>query len=238
MTSISWATSGAYNCFQSISDCFLTKTYCTLHYTFLFLFLQGNYISVGANSGKIQIWDCTTCRVVRELQGHESRVGTMAWSSTLLASGSRDRNIYLQDIRVRGSANNSNSNSSSNNSNNSSNSIYNMSMSRSRDSYIAEESAHNFVSEIALARTTMDFAAGPRLNRQSSNDYAMNVSPSPGAQGSPFRPPAMAAGLSPPPAATSPLASLSVVRQLSGHKQEVCGLKWSFDEKMLASGYH
>lgn len=152
----------------------------------------------------------------------------MAWSSTLLASGSRDRNIYLQDIRVRGSANSSNSNSSSNNSN------YNMSISRSRDSYIAEESAHNFVSDIAFSRTSMYPSAGPRLNTESSNDYTMNVSP--GAQISPLRP-TMAAGLSPPPAATSPLASLSVVRQLSGHKQEVCGLKWSFDEKMLASGY-
>jgi WD40 repeat protein len=27
-----------------------------------------------------------------------------------------------------------------------------------------------------------------------------------------------------------------VVAELSAHKQEVCGLKWSFDERMLASG--
>lgn len=27
-----------------------------------------------------------------------------------------------------------------------------------------------------------------------------------------------------------------VIQQLSSHKQEVCGLKWSFDERMLASG--
>eukprot|EP01032_Pedospumella_encystans_P031952 gene31952-36074_t len=33
-------------------------------------------------------------------------------------------------------------------------------------------------------------------------------------------------------AATDPC----VVRELCAHKQEVCGLKWSFDEKMLASG--
>lgn len=38
--------------------------------------------------------------------------------------------------------------------------------------------------------------------------------------------------------ASAPLVSLSdcVVRELSAHKQEVCGLKWSFDEKQLASG--
>jgi WD40 repeat protein len=76
--------------------------------------LSGNQISVGTNSGKIQIWDSSTCKVIRELYGHESRVGTMAWNSTLLASGSRDRNIYLQDIRVRSySYNNHTSNTTS-----------------------------------------------------------------------------------------------------------------------------
>lgn len=30
--------------------------------------------------------------------------------------------------------------------------------------------------------------------------------------------------------------SSGVVKELRGHRQEVCGLKWSFDEKMLASG--
>jgi hypothetical protein len=39
---------------------------------------------------------------VRELAAHTSRVGTITWNSALLASGSRDRNIYLHDIRLRG----------------------------------------------------------------------------------------------------------------------------------------
>lgn len=63
---------------------------------------SGNHISVGMHSGKIEIWDSTTCTLVRRLQGHDSRVGTMAWNSNVLASGSKDRQIYLQDIRVRG----------------------------------------------------------------------------------------------------------------------------------------
>ena len=54
------------------------------------------------DSGKILIWDAAQCKLVREMAGHDNRVGTMAWNSTLLASGSRDRNILLQDIRVRG----------------------------------------------------------------------------------------------------------------------------------------
>ena len=216
VTSISWATSGKKtiptSAIISLTDEELTEND-----------LAGNFISVGANSGKIQIWDCTTCRVVRDLQGHESRVGTMAWSSTLLASGSRDRNIYLQDIRVRGSANNSNNNTSSN----SGNSVYNMTMSRSRDSYIEEEYAHNMVSEIAFSRTQMDSAV-PRISTQPSIDYTMS------GQSLPVGPAtAIGSPSSPAPASSS---SSSTVRQLSGHKQEVCGLKWSFDEKMLASG--
>jgi WD40 repeat protein len=35
---------------------------------------------------------------------------------------------------------------------------------------------------------------------------------------------------------SSPPTDPCVVRELCAHKQEVCGLKWSFDEKMLASG--
>lgn len=37
---------------------------------------------------------------VRTMEGHRGRVGTMAWSSHLLSSGSRDRAILQRDIRV------------------------------------------------------------------------------------------------------------------------------------------
>jgi cell division cycle 20-like protein 1 (cofactor of APC complex) len=33
--------------------------------------------------------------------GHSARVGTLAWSGPILASGSRDRLIYLRDVRVQ-----------------------------------------------------------------------------------------------------------------------------------------
>lgn len=186
---------------------------------------------MGANSGKIQIWDSATCRVIRDLEGHESRVGTMAWSSTLLASGSRDRNIYLQDIRIRSSS----SGSSNNNANATSNSgSYgtpfgsSLGLSGSRDGFMmSEEYAHSLVTEIALAHTSnqRDGTSG-----QSGGGGGMGA----GSRG--FSSPA-AVPLSPSVAASAgPQLSLSVVRQLTGHKQEVCGLKWSFDEKMLASG--
>ena len=34
------------------------------------------------------------------MTGHRGRVGTMAWNSHLLSSGSRDRNILQRDIRA------------------------------------------------------------------------------------------------------------------------------------------
>lgn len=37
-------------------------------------------------------------------------------------------------------------------------------------------------------------------------------------------------------AAAATAAAVGVVSELRAHHQEVCGLKWSFDEKMLASG--
>ena len=38
------------------------------------------------------------------MHGHASRVGVLAWSSSLLASGSRDRTILTQDVRVKSNA--------------------------------------------------------------------------------------------------------------------------------------
>lgn len=107
---------------------------------------RGTYLSVGTNSGAVQIWDVAKVKMyapsqpqqphtsantrivpaahgvktehamrrravqpedndvlygrVRTMSGHRGRVGTMAWSSHLLSSGSRDRNILQRDIRA------------------------------------------------------------------------------------------------------------------------------------------
>jgi cell division cycle 20-like protein 1 (cofactor of APC complex) len=91
---------------------------------------HGRNLSVGTGSGEVQIWDAQRCKAVRTMVGHTARVGTMAWNSQTLATGSRDRMIFLRDVR----------------------------------------------------------------------------------------------------------SDSSTVRKLPGHRQEVCGLKWSFDEQQLASG--
>ncbi len=40
------------------------------------------------------------CKNVRTMGGHSARVGTMAWNAHCLASGSRDRSIFLRDVRA------------------------------------------------------------------------------------------------------------------------------------------
>ena len=61
---------------------------------------RGTYLAVGTNNGEVQIWDATKCKKVRGMTGHRTRVGTLAWSSSTLSSGSRDRNILQRDVRA------------------------------------------------------------------------------------------------------------------------------------------
>lgn len=60
---------------------------------------RGTYLAVGTNQGEVQIWDATKVRCIRTVEGHRSRVGTLAWNSHTLSSGSRDRNILQHDVR-------------------------------------------------------------------------------------------------------------------------------------------
>ena len=60
---------------------------------------RGGHVAVGTHNGDVQIWDVAKCKKTRSMGGHTARVGTMAWNAHLLASGSRDRMIYLRDVR-------------------------------------------------------------------------------------------------------------------------------------------
>ncbi|KAK4480280.1 hypothetical protein RD792_013348 [Penstemon davidsonii] len=61
---------------------------------------EGSYVSIGTNLGQVQIWDGTQCKRVRTMGGHQTRTGVLAWSSRILSSGSRDRDILQHDLRV------------------------------------------------------------------------------------------------------------------------------------------
>ncbi|KAK1869178.1 hypothetical protein I4F81_011659 [Pyropia yezoensis] len=61
---------------------------------------RGRELAVGTMSGVVHVWDASTGQRVRSLPGHFSRVGVVAWSSTLLSSGSRDHRVLNRDLRV------------------------------------------------------------------------------------------------------------------------------------------
>lgn len=50
--------------------------------------------------GQIEVFDTCKKKIVRTFDAHISRVGSLAWNDNLIASGSRDRNIVLSDIRA------------------------------------------------------------------------------------------------------------------------------------------
>jgi cell division cycle 20-like protein 1 (cofactor of APC complex) len=60
---------------------------------------KGSHLAIGTNKGEIQVWDTIKCEKLRSMTGHTVRVGALAWCGPTLASGSRDRAIYLRDVR-------------------------------------------------------------------------------------------------------------------------------------------
>ena len=72
---------------------------------------SGDYLAVGTSDGKVQLWDPKHAHAggttgangvkVRDLVPHTGRVGTLSWHNSLLASGSSDRTVHIQDVRVR-----------------------------------------------------------------------------------------------------------------------------------------
>lgn len=40
-------------------------------------------------------------KMMRRMCGHETRVGAMAWNSSILATGSRDKTILMRDVKAR-----------------------------------------------------------------------------------------------------------------------------------------
>lgn len=60
---------------------------------------RGTHLAVGTNKGEVQLWDATKGKKIRTMGGHSARIGTLSWSGPMLASGSRDRLVYLRDVR-------------------------------------------------------------------------------------------------------------------------------------------
>lgn len=61
---------------------------------------KGTHIAIGTGKGLVQIWDAEKARRLRTMTGHTARVGSLAWNTHILTSGSRDRTIYHRDVRA------------------------------------------------------------------------------------------------------------------------------------------
>jgi len=62
---------------------------------------DGSHLAVGTSDAKVQIWDVTRMKQVRELAGHTNRVSAVAWNGAILSSGGRDSIVCNWDVRVR-----------------------------------------------------------------------------------------------------------------------------------------
>lgn len=61
--------------------------------------LKDPFFSLGTSSGEVQIWDVNKMKRIRTLNGHSNRVSAIAWNSTIMSTGSRDKTILQRDIR-------------------------------------------------------------------------------------------------------------------------------------------
>ncbi|GAA0172213.1 ubiquitin-protein ligase [Lithospermum erythrorhizon] len=61
---------------------------------------RGTQLAIGTSNGKLQIWDASRSKIIRTLEGHRLRVGALAWSSSILSTGSRDKSILQRDVRA------------------------------------------------------------------------------------------------------------------------------------------
>lgn len=62
---------------------------------------EGNILAVGGDSGTVELWDCQAVKRLRVMEGHTARVGSLAWNSFIVSSGSRDGSIIHHDVRQR-----------------------------------------------------------------------------------------------------------------------------------------
>ena len=252
-----------------------------------------SHLAVGTNSGKVLIWDAVKCKHVTTLASHSARVGTLAWNSSLVASGSRDRNIFLQDPRMR-SADTSNSSSSSSSTDNNSNAdlfgddvegavrrfVEETTFGRDRDGSISSSSRSRSGSRNRTRSSSRtDDGEGMEVDDNNNDndddddddddddesnggvtanntdadvdrddldpdqEAASSSSSSSARSDSRSRRAMLGSGIGGTGdeshsghANRQNIRNSCLVRTLVSHKQEVCGLKWSFDGKYLASG--
>ena len=66
--------------------------------------INGTTLAVGTYTGSVQIWDANKTKQLRTLKSHDGRIGSLAWNSSVLATGSRDKSIIINDVKSKNCA--------------------------------------------------------------------------------------------------------------------------------------
>jgi cell division cycle protein 20 (cofactor of APC complex) len=61
---------------------------------------KGNILAIGNSKNVVELWDVNKKICLRQMKSHKARVGSLAWNSHLLSSGSRSGEIHNHDVRV------------------------------------------------------------------------------------------------------------------------------------------
>jgi cell division cycle protein 20 (cofactor of APC complex) len=61
---------------------------------------KGSILAVGNSKNVVELWDVNKKVCLRQMKSHKARVGSLAWNSHLLCSGSRSGEIHSHDVRV------------------------------------------------------------------------------------------------------------------------------------------
>eukprot|EP00755_Sulcionema_specki_P003716 Sspe_Gene.3829::Locus_1276_Transcript_1_1_Confidence_1.000_Length_1667::g.3829::m.3829/K03363/CDC20; cell division cycle 20, cofactor of APC complex len=60
---------------------------------------DGATLAVGTNNTEVELWDVCMSERTSIIKGHLARVGSLSWNGRQLASGSRDSDILIHDVR-------------------------------------------------------------------------------------------------------------------------------------------
>ena len=61
---------------------------------------EGTILAASNPAGSIELWDVSAPKLLRSMHGHSDRIAVLDWQDFLLASGSRDGDLHLHDVRV------------------------------------------------------------------------------------------------------------------------------------------
>ena len=62
---------------------------------------NGQYIAIGTSNNIVTLYDTVTCKTLRKLHGHSSRISSLSWNHSILSTGSADSTIRNNDVRQK-----------------------------------------------------------------------------------------------------------------------------------------